>query len=341
MTEEESALRDRDVAREFERRDPDWEIIDVHEQIPRSALVVSGWASSATSQNNDRAESSQQALRQSRPALPPRRIVPCVICTDNVTDFVRVPCNDTYCIPCIRELFEHATKDESLMPPQCCRTLIPFSSISRHLSANLQTKFLVKLEEHTTLNRLYCPRPTCSAFLGSADGERRIVACIEPYCPAAVCTSCKKEAHSRLIPCEEDEEIEEMVGFCKEQGWQRCPGCQRMVELSHGCFHMTCLCRAEFCYVCSEPWKSCECLQWDEQLLFAAARERVEEGAPQAVVENMAEHLRENHECTHPKWTTVWGPHQCESCHNFLDRFILSCRECEMRACVRCRRNRL
>lgn len=106
-----------------------------------------------------------------------------------------------------------------------------------------------------------------------------------------------------------------------------------MVELSHGCYHMTCLCRAQFCYACSALWKNCDCPQWDEQRLYAAARDRVQEGAPQAVVDNMAEHLRENHECAHAAWRTVWGPSQCESCNNRLDRFILVCFDLVFFAC--------
>ena len=36
-----------------------------------------------------------------------------------------------------------------------------------------------------------------------------------------------------------------------------------------------------------------------------------------------AERLRNNHECRHPGWTLRQGRSQCESCHNFLDRYIL------------------
>jgi hypothetical protein len=39
------------------------------------------------------------------------------------------------------------------------------------------------------------------------------------------------------------------------------------VELSTGCFHMTCRCKAQFCYLCAARWKSCACVQWNERRL--------------------------------------------------------------------------
>ena len=39
---------------------------------------------------------------------------------------------------------------------------------------------------------------------------------------------------------------------------------------------MTCRCRTEFCYLCHARWKTCQCPQWDERRLLAAAEERVD-----------------------------------------------------------------
>ncbi|GJJ11018.1 hypothetical protein Clacol_005247 [Clathrus columnatus] len=184
----------------------------------------------------------------------------------------------------------------------------------------------------------------------SADGERRTIQCSE--CRTRVCTSCKGNAHPSYTPCKEDQETADTMEFCRDQGWQRCPGCQRMIELAHGCYHMTCLCRTEFCYLCRVPWKNCACAQWDENRLLVAAQERVRDEIREAVVHPvqpeaihgsglqmpdwvvneevvghrvnaMVEHLRDNHECNHPGWTTEWGPSQCETCFHRLDRFIL------------------
>ncbi|KAK4996026.1 hypothetical protein LTR66_004278 [Elasticomyces elasticus] len=51
--------------------------------------------------------------------------------------------------------------------------------------------------------------------------------------------------------------------------------------------------------------------------------------------------LRENHECAHERWRFIRGPHVCEVCHNHLRQYIFECRQCNLYACNRCRRNRL
>ncbi|OSX63329.1 hypothetical protein POSPLADRAFT_1080865, partial [Postia placenta MAD-698-R-SB12] len=50
-----------------------------------------------------------------------------------------------------------------------------------------------------------------------------------------------------------------VLALGETQGWARCPGCETMIELNHGCFHMTCRCKTEFCYVCQARWKTCTC----------------------------------------------------------------------------------
>lgn len=53
------------------------------------------------------------------------------------------------------------------------------------------------------------------------------------------------------------------------------------------------------------------------------------------------EHLRVNHECIHDKWQWIRGRHQCEECHHVLSEYIFECKQCQLQACNRCRRNRL
>lgn len=121
----------------------------------------------------------------------------------------------------------------------------------------------------------------------------------------------------------------------------------------------SCRCRAEFCYVCGERWKTCGCAQWDEARLLDRAADIVDRhdgpvrpgnvrGEParalqrERQVARMADQLRERHECDHHgRWIRRTGTHRCEECHDFLANFILECHQCRLLACVRCKKNRL
>lgn len=40
----------------------------------------------------------------------------------------------------------------------------------------------------------------------------------------------------------------------EKSGWRRCYKCRNLVELSQGCSHITCRCKAQFCYICGAVW---------------------------------------------------------------------------------------
>ncbi|KAH0334986.1 hypothetical protein KCU81_g9228, partial [Aureobasidium melanogenum] len=61
----------------------------------------------------------------------------------------------------------------------------------------------------------------------------------------------------------------------------------------------------------------------------------------QRLVAQIREDLRRNHECDHERWTCHRGRHRCEECNHMLPHYIFECRQCHIRACQRCRRNRL
>ncbi|KAK0434261.1 uncharacterized protein EV420DRAFT_1597643 [Desarmillaria tabescens] len=178
----------------------------------------------------------------------------------------------------------------------------------------LRTRFQIKSRELGTpaMSRVYCQNPICSAFLGSSEGRRR---------GHAVCPLCKQNAHRGENYLSQD--------------------CHSIIELNHGCYHMTCRCLTQFCYVCAVPWKNCHCPQWDEDRLYITAQRRVEEemgprataAAPdifQREVAARAEQLRSNHDLP-----------RCEECSWYLREYLLVCTHCGLAACVRCCRNRL
>lgn len=65
---------------------------------------------------------------------------------------------------------------------------------------------------------------------------------------------CKRNAHPIGQDCPDDWELEAVLKIGEKSGWRRCYKCRTLVELTQGCTHMTCRCRAQFCYICGAVW---------------------------------------------------------------------------------------
>jgi len=251
-------------------------------------------------------------------------------------------------------LVEAFTRDESLFPLRCCQDPIPVAEVLPTLPLALRSLFERKNAEFSILtrDRIYCSNLNCSMFLGSSEGRLFRFAIHCSQCFASTCPRCKESAHAGE-GCGVSKSDEALQALAKNEGWQTCPGCNAVVELNHGCYHITCRCRAQFCYLCAERWKTCDCIQWDENRLMVAAQEGVANELghaaaarmPQAIfaerVEQRAAILRDNHHCERHSWRYREGGGTCGECHFRLPSYLLICRECSFLACVRCSRNRL
>ena len=81
-------------------------------------------------------------------------------------------------------------------------------------------------------------------------------------CKVKFCLKCMKQKHKGK--CEDAEAI---INLQKNFNFKKCPTCQRLVERSTGCDHMTCKCRGEFCFKCEKKWSanhSCKELKMNE-----------------------------------------------------------------------------
>lgn len=65
---------------------------------------------------------------------------------------------------------------------------------------------------------------------------------------------CKRNAHPTGKDCPEDWELDQVLKMGDKAGWRRCYKCRNLVELVEGCTHMTCMCKAQFCYICGGVW---------------------------------------------------------------------------------------
>ncbi|KAJ7110960.1 hypothetical protein C8R44DRAFT_933870 [Mycena epipterygia] len=281
----------------------------------------------------------------------------CIICRDDLrasTSF-KAPCDHFYCRQCISNLASSCIGDESLFPLQCYRQPLPMEGaggVFAQLELRLRVMLRAKAVEFGTIskNRIYCPRPTCSAFLGSSIDHADDVKCLR--CGTQVCVGCKQIAHPGN-GCEENTSLELVKALAQEKHWQTCPECGQIIDLQQGCFHMTCRCRTEFCYVCAARWKTCGCPHWEETRLIDTAEQRVEVemgararvAAPEIFrqrVQQRVERLRFDHECANGhRWRQRDGRARCQECRYMLPDYLLQCRSCGIAACVRCARNRL
>ncbi|KAF4433808.1 ariadne-2 [Fusarium acutatum] len=54
--------------------------------------------------------------------------------------------------------------------------------------------------------------------------------------------------------CPEDWELDQVIKEGGKAGWKRCYKCQNLVPLEEASTHMTCRCKAQFCYTCGAVW---------------------------------------------------------------------------------------
>lgn len=284
----------------------------------------------------------------------------CVICMEVIGSktHLRVPCSHFYDEKCFVALIQSASKDESIFPPRCCQQAIPQDSFLDFLTMDVRREFEKAVAEFSVKprDRIYCSNATCSEFLVAQVKSEMPQSLRCPECTKRTCSLCRKAAHPHVRTCEVEDSDSKLDSLVEANNWKRCPECYWVIELAHGCYHITCRCKAQFCYLCTAQWKSCKCPQWEERNLLAEAERRVDaelmEGAvntgraPAPAAERrdrvhaMTNQLRENHVCRH-NWYVKQGAANCENCYNYLNRYLLSCRNCYIDVCVRCARNRM
>ncbi|KAF4126124.1 IBR protein [Geosmithia morbida] len=364
VRQERQAGHDHDIALQLNRNDapPARETEAVSEDTSRPAsdpvdwsLVwkASGAATLSTQTPSTTAgPSADYALRQEAVHDHLRELkVECSVCSDMVQPHagVRLECDDLYCRPCLKAFLMRVAADETLYPPKCHRKPIDAYVIEAELSSEELAAYRTAEMEFTSTDRLYCADPTCARFIPMAERGRDRASC--HVCRTETCTHCKEAAHHGA--CAADEERNSLKKFAAQVGWQSCFGCGEMVSRDEGCDHMTCRCRAEFCYQCGTQWKRCSCSDWAPDMLDQRARQVVDREAQEPMVpamrrqrvERMARELQANHECEHlgrfMRLDYRRRGYGCEMCGARHYKYILSCRHCHMLACEDCRRYRI
>ncbi|OIV93316.1 hypothetical protein TanjilG_23088 [Lupinus angustifolius] len=222
-----------------------------------------------------------------------RLLESCSICCEDrpLPTMMTMKCSHKFCSHCLRAYVDGKVQS-CQVPIRCpqpgckycisaneCRSFLPFTSFESLEKALAETSFL-----HS--DKIYCPFPNCSVLLdpreclssrasSSTQSDNSCVEC--PVCQRFICVDCKVPWHSSMS-CEEFQNLPEeakdatditLHHLAQNKRWKRCQQCHRMIELSHGCYHMTCWCGHEFCYSCGVEYRdgqqTCHCAFWDEE----------------------------------------------------------------------------
>ncbi|KAJ9178170.1 hypothetical protein P3X46_010078 [Hevea brasiliensis] len=216
----------------------------------------------------------------------------CVICledTDAVHIFSVDGCGHRYCFSCMKQHVE--VKLLHGLVPKCphegCKSELSVDSCGKFLTSKLIETMNQRIKEASipVTEQIYCPYPKCSALMSKNEisefaenafggfGRSGARKCLK--CHGLFCINCKVPWHSimtctiykMLHPNPPAEDVK-LKSLATSNLWRQCVKCNHMIELSEGCYHMTCRCGYEFCYNCGAEWKekkaTCHCPLWDE-----------------------------------------------------------------------------
>jgi hypothetical protein len=158
-----------------------------------------------------------------------------------------------------------SVRNETDLPIRCDKKCSIPEEVALNVLPQEEAKlFKTKLQElkTPTRERYYCANKDCGQFIPPVVQERETFALCQ-NCEHTTCKLCRGLQHDGDCagPSREDEQAFALI---KKEGYQTCSECDRVVERTQGCPHMTCYCGHEFCYHCGGPILSCNGCGWLE-----------------------------------------------------------------------------
>jgi hypothetical protein len=156
--------------------------------------------------------------------------------------------------------YSTALESETHWPAKCCLNPISSSSILPHIDSQTKKKYREREAEWSipACDRIYCAQPTCSTWIPTKNVNTQLHSAKCPKCAQKTCTICRGELHNG-DDCPQDPNLQATINLAEMEGWKRCYSCHALVEHNNGCRHMTCRCKAQFCYICGLRWRTCGC----------------------------------------------------------------------------------
>jgi hypothetical protein len=160
----------------------------------------------------------------------------CAICWGDLPagGLIKLPCDQLYCVSCLRNFFTLATMNESLYPPSCCGHRVPLELIKRYLTEDQIEDFKDAGIEFSTTGRIYCSNRICNRFIPLENIQGDVAFCRK--CLVGTCVHCRDGEHDG--DCPKDAALNSTLDLAAKKGWRRCGSCKAIVELVVGCNHM-------------------------------------------------------------------------------------------------------
>ena len=180
----------------------------------------------------------------------------------------------------MKRIFRLSLVDPQHIPPKCCTLdYIQLKHVEKLFNTDFKMQWNRKYEEHSTIERVYCPTPSCGEWImpqeGShdhKDASRNYNLCT--HCKTKICTECNGKWH-RGTRCVIDRSTSRFIRWAKREGLRKCYNCRMMVQTEDGlnhaiwsafsqsgcrlCAKADSRCAAEFCMACGAMWKQCQC----------------------------------------------------------------------------------
>lgn len=188
----------------------------------------------------------------------------CSICCEERPSFMMITlkCSHTFCSHCMRTYVDgkiHSSQVPIRCPELRCKYRISMVDCRSFLTStsyeSLEKTF--KEENVLHLDGIYCPFSNCSVLLdpheclsmrasSSSQSDNSCIECL--VCQRSICMDCEVPWHSSMsceeyqsLPLEERDVIDiTLHRQPQNERWRRCQQCRRMIELTQGCYHMTC-----------------------------------------------------------------------------------------------------
>lgn len=188
----------------------------------------------------------------------------CSICCEEKLSLMMISlkCSHKFCSHCMRTYVDGKLQS-SQVPIRCpqlrCKYYISNTECKSFLTSTSYESLEKALAEANVShsNRIYCPFPNCSVLLDpheclsarASSSSQTDNSCIEcPVCQRFICVDCVVPWHSSMsceeyqnLPLEERDAADiTLHRLAQNKRWRRCQQCRRMIELTQGCYHMTC-----------------------------------------------------------------------------------------------------